>query len=224
MHVLIVEDEVSLATELKHFLAQEHYTCDWASTGLEASEKIAVNLYDFILLDLGLPDYDGLDLLRETKQLEHEPAIIVLTARGALEDRIEGLELGADDYLPKPFSLLELQARMQAIIRRKFKVKSSVFELHGIALDSVARRVTYQEREISLTKKEFDLLHYMLLHRKRILTRLQLTEHIWGNILEDNYDSNYIDVHIKNLRKKLSEFIPNDWLETVRGVGYRLTV
>ncbi|MHA6247202.1 response regulator transcription factor [Pontibacter sp. CAU 1760] len=224
MHVLIVEDEVSLATELKHFLAQEHYTCDWASTGLEASEKIAVNLYDIILLDLGLPDYDGLDLLRETKQLEHEPAIIVLTARGALEDRIEGLELGADDYLPKPFSLLELQARMQAIIRRKFKVKSSVFELHGIALDSVARRVTYQEREISLTKKEFDLLHYMLLHRKRILTRLQLTEHIWGNILEDSYDSNYIDVHIKNLRKKLSEFIPNDWLETVRGVGYRLTV
>lgn len=224
MHVLIVEDEVSLATELKHFLTQEHYNCDWAATGQDASEKIAVNLYDFILLDLGLPDYDGLDLLRETKQLEHEPAIIVLTARGALEDRIEGLELGADDYLPKPFSLLELQARMQAIIRRKFKVKSSVLELHGIELDSVARRVSYQEQEISLTKKEFDLLHYMLLHRKRILTRLQLTEHIWGNILEDNYDSNYIDVHIKNLRKKLSEFIPNDWLETVRGVGYRLTL
>jgi DNA-binding response OmpR family regulator len=223
MHVLIVEDEVSLATELKHFLTQEHYTCDWASNGQEASEKIAVNLYDFILLDLGLPDYEGLDLLKETRQLEHEPAIIVLTARGALEDKIEGLELGADDYLAKPFSLLELQARMQAILRRKFKVKSSVFNLHGVELDSSARRVSYQDQDIALTKKEFDLLHYMLLHRKRILTRLQLTEHIWGNILEDNYDSNYIDVHIKNLRKKLSEFIPNDWLETVRGVGYRLT-
>ena len=164
MHVLIVEDEVSLANELKHFLTQEHYLCDWAFTGREASEKIAVNRYDFILLDLGLPDYEGLDLLRETRELEHAPAIIVLTARGALEDRIQGLGLGADDYLPKPFSLLELQARMQ------------------------------------------------------------LTEHIWGNILEDNYDSNYIDVHIKNLRKKLAEFVPNDWLETVRGVGYRLTV
>jgi DNA-binding response OmpR family regulator len=222
MHVLIVEDEVSLATELQHFLTQEHYRCDWASTGREASEKIAVNLYDFILLDLGLPDYDGLDLLRETKELEHEPAIIVLTARGALEDRIEGLGLGADDYLPKPFSLLELQARMQAILRRKFKVKSSVLQFHGLELDSVARRVSCQDQEIALTKKEFDLLHYMLLHRKRILTRLQLTEHIWGNILEDNYDSNYIDVHIKNLRKKLAEHIPSDWLETVRGVGYRL--
>lgn len=222
MHVLIVEDEVSLATELKHFLTQEHYLCDWASTGREASEKIAVNRYDFILLDLGLPDYEGLDLLRETKQLEHEPAIIVLTARGALEDRIEGLGLGADDYLPKPFSLLELHARMQAIKRRKFHVKSHVLEFRGIELDSEARSVTFKGEEISLTKKEFDLLHYMLLHRKRILTRLQLTEHIWGNILEDNYDSNYIDVHIKNLRKKLSEYISNDWLETVRGVGYRL--
>ncbi|PKV76058.1 response regulator transcription factor [Pontibacter ramchanderi] len=223
MHVLIVEDEVSLANELSHFLTQEHYLCDWAFTGREASEKIAVNRYDFILLDLGLPDYEGLDLLRETRELEYQPAIIVLTARGALEDRIEGLGLGADDYLPKPFSLLELQARMQAIVRRKFQVNSNVLEFRGILLDSVARTVTYQGQNISLTKKEFDLLHYMLLHRKRILTRLQLTEHIWGNILEDNYDSNYIDVHIKNLRKKLSEYIPNDWLETVRGVGYRLT-
>jgi DNA-binding response OmpR family regulator len=222
MHVLIVEDEVGLAKEIKHFLTQEHYLCDWASTGHEASEKIAVNRYDFILLDLGLPDYEGLDLLRETKQLEQEPAIIVLTARGALEDRIEGLELGADDYLPKPFSLLELHARMQAIKRRKFHIKSNVLEFRGIELDSEARSVTFKGESISLTKKEFDLLHYMLLHRKRIMTRLQLTEHIWGNILEDNYDSNYIDVHIKNLRKKLSEHIPNDWLETVRGVGYRL--
>ncbi|MDO6388772.1 response regulator transcription factor [Pontibacter sp. BT731] len=222
MHVLIVEDEVSLANELMHFLTQEHYLCDWAFTGREASEKIAVNRYDFILLDLGLPDYEGLDLLRETRQLEHEPAIIVLTARGALEDRIEGLGMGADDYLPKPFSLLELQARMQAIVRRKFQVKSHVLEFRGIELDSMARRVTYQGNEITLTKKEFDLLHYMLLHRKRIMTRLQLTEHIWGNVLEDSYDSNYIDVHIKNLRKKLAEYIPNDWLETVRGVGYRL--
>ncbi|GAB3196218.1 DNA-binding response OmpR family regulator [Pontibacter aydingkolensis] len=222
MHVLIVEDEVSLANELKHFLTQEHYICDWAFTGREASEKIAVNRYDFILLDLGLPDYEGLDLLRETRELEHEPAIIILTARGALEDRIEGLGLGADDYLPKPFSLLELQARMQAILRRKFQVKSTVLEFRGIELDNSARVVTYKGEEISLTKKEFDLLHYMLLHRKRILTRLQLTEHIWGNILEDNYDSNYIDVHIKNLRKKLAGYISSDWLETVRGVGYRL--
>ncbi|ALI97968.1 response regulator transcription factor [Rufibacter tibetensis] len=224
MHTLIVEDETSLATELMHFLAQEHYICDWASNGREASEKIAVNRYDFILLDLGLPDYDGLDLLKETKSADHDPAIIILTARGALEDRIKGLGLGADDYLPKPFSLLELQARMQAVLRRKFKIKSSSVAFHGFEMDSSTRRVTFGSQEIVLTKKEFDILHYLLLHKNRILTRLQLTEHIWGNILEDDYDSNYIDVHIKNLRKKLSAHIPTDWLETVRGVGYRLTL
>jgi DNA-binding response OmpR family regulator len=223
MHVLIVEDEAGLANELVHFLTKEHYTCDWASSGREASEKIAVNLYDFILLDLGLPDYDGLDLLAETKQLDHDPSVIVLTARGALEDRIKGLGLGADDYLPKPFSLLELQARMQAVVRRKFKLKTSVVAFQGFELDTSSRKVSYQDQEILLTKKEFDLLHYLVLHRNRILTRLQLTEHIWGNILEDDYDSNYIDVHIKNLRKKLSTHAPTDWLETVRGVGYRLT-
>ncbi|WP_066834520.1 response regulator transcription factor [Rufibacter ruber] len=223
MHVLIVEDETGLATELVHFLSKEHYKCDWASNGREASEKIAVNLYDFILLDLGLPDYDGLDLLAETKGLEHDPAVIVLTARGSLEDRIRGLGLGADDYLPKPFSLLELQARMQAVVRRKFKMKSSTVQFHGFELDSSTRRVHHHGSELLLTKKEFDLLHYLLLHKNRILTRLQLTEHIWGNILEDDYDSNYIDVHMKNLRKKLSVYEPTDFLETVRGVGYRLT-
>ena len=223
MHVLIVEDEKSLSKELAHFLTKEHYRCDTAYTGNEASEKIAVNRYDFILLDLGLPDYNGLDLLKEAKELEHEPAIIILTARGAVEDRIEGLALGADDYLPKPFSLLELQVRMQAIMRRKFNVKSTVISFHGLEIDTSSRRVSFKDTELSLTKKEFDLLHYLLLHKNRILTRLQLTEHIWGNILEDDYDSNYIDVHIKNLRKKLADYIPKDWLETVRGVGYRLT-
>ncbi|WP_210463959.1 response regulator transcription factor [Rufibacter roseolus] len=224
MHILIVEDETGLATELMHFLAQEHYICDWASNGREASEKIAVNRYDFILLDLGLPDYEGMDLLKEIKDIDHDPAIIILTARGALEDRIKGLGLGADDYLPKPFSLLELQARMQAVLRRKFKLKSSSVSFHGFEIDSSARRVTFGSQEIVLTKKEFDILHYLLLHKNRILTRLQLTEHIWGNILEDDYDSNYIDVHIKNLRKKISAHATTDWLETVRGVGYRLTV
>ncbi|WP_026464196.1 response regulator transcription factor [Adhaeribacter aquaticus] len=224
MHVLIVEDEVSLANELVHFLSTEHYKCDWADTGRDASEKIAVNLYDFILLDLGLPDYNGLDLLAEAKKLEHDPGIIILTARGSLEDRIHGLGLGADDYLPKPFSLLELQARMQAVVRRKFKVKTSVIPFHNFELDTETRKVGHNGKEIALTKKEFDLLHYLVLHKNRILTRLQLTEHIWGNILEDDYDSNYIDVHIKNLRKKLSAFASTDWLETVRGVGYRLTI
>lgn len=225
MNILVVEDERSLAKELQHFLEKEHYLCEVANTGRDASEKIAVTPYDFILLDLGLPDYDGLDLLQEARQdLNSEAAVIILSARGAVEDRVNGLNLGADDYLPKPFSLLELHSRMQAIVRRKFGIKSKVVPLSAFEVDINSREVLHQGQAVTLTKKEFDLLSYMLLHKSRVLTRLQLSEHIWGNILEDDYDSNYIDVHIKNIRKKLSVHSAVDWLETVRGVGYRISL
>lgn len=225
MNILVVEDERSLAEELRHFLEKEHYLCEVAHTGRDASEKIAVTPYDFILLDLGLPDYEGLDLLQEARQeLNAEASVIILSARGAVEDRVNGLNLGADDYLPKPFSLLELHSRMQAIVRRKFGVKSQVVPLHDFEVDINNREVRHKGQVVALTKKEFDLLSYMLLHKNRVLTRLQLSEHIWGNILEDDYDSNYIDVHIKNIRKKLSAHKPTDWLETVRGVGYRISL
>lgn len=221
MNILIVEDEKSLAKELSQFLSKEHYLCDVAHTGKDASEKIAVNLYDFILLDLGLPDYEGLDLLKEAKVAGQEAAFIILTARGAVDDRIKGLDLGADDYLAKPFSLLELSSRMQAITRRKFGVNSNLLRFHGFELNASSRKLHFDSTEVLLTKKEMDLLHYLVLHKNRVLTRLQLSEHIWGNILEDDYDSNYIDVHIKNIRKKLSAHADTSWIETVRGVGYR---
>ncbi|MBO3269537.1 response regulator transcription factor [Hymenobacter sp. NBH84] len=225
MYVLIVEDEKSLHQEVRQFLTQSQYICDSARTYAEASEKIFVNSYDFVLLDLGLPDGDGLDLLREAKENENqEAAFIILTARGAIDDRIKGLDLGADDYLPKPFSLMELQSRMQAITRRKFGLKRQEVDFgNGFHLDVTGRTLHYQGQEVTLTKKEFDLLHYLLLHKNRVLTRLQLGEHLWGNVLEDDSDSNYIDVHIKNVRKKLGQFAPTDFLETVRGIGYRIT-
>jgi DNA-binding response OmpR family regulator len=221
MNVLIVEDEKSLAHELGQFLKKEHYLCDIAYTGRDASEKIAVNLYDFVLLDLGLPDYEGLDLLSEARESGQEAAFIILTARGAVNDRIKGLDLGADDYLAKPFSLLELLSRMQAITRRRHGIKSNIIQFDEFVLNTSSRKLVHQETEIVLTKKEMDLLHYLVLHKNKVLTRLQLSEHIWGNILEDDYDSNYIDVHIKNIRKKLSAYADTSWLETVRGVGYR---
>ena len=222
MNVLIVEDEKGLAREMETFLCREHYLCDLAYNGRDASEKICVNLYDFVLLDLGLPDCDGIELLKEAKGAHQEAAFIIITARGAVDDKIRGLNLGADDYLAKPFSLLELHSRMQAITRRKFGVKSNSITFADFQLDMSNRKLFCQGREVILTKKEFDLLSYLLLHRKRVLTRLQLTEHIWGNVLEDDYDSNYIDVHIKNLRKKLAQYSEVDWLETVRGIGYRI--
>lgn len=222
MHVLIVEDEKSLAKELGDFLKKEHFLPDVAYTGRDASEKIAVNMYDFVLLDLGLPDYDGIELLKEARKENRDAAFIIITARGAVDDKVKGLNLGADDYLAKPFSLIELLSRMQAISRRKFGLKTSAIQLGKFSMDTTARKLLYADKEVSLTKKEFDLLSYLVLHKNRVLTRFQLTEHIWGNILEDDYDSNYIDVHIKNLRKKITAYADIDWLETVRGIGYRV--
>lgn len=222
MNVLIVEDEKSLSHEVEIFLTKQGYNCDVAFNGKSASEKIFVNAYDFVLLDIGLPDYNGFDLLREARQANRDSAFIILTARSETDDKIKGLDLGADDYLAKPFSLMELQSRMQAILRRRHGLTSNSIKIGEFVMDINNRTVHHQNQPVNLTRKEFDLLHYLALHKNRVLTRMQLTEHIWGDVMEEDYDSNYIDVHIKNLRKKLSAFTGTDWLETVRGIGYRL--
>lgn len=222
MKVLLIEDEKTLAYEVEAFLKKAFYLCDMAHTAKKGLEMLGVNPYDFVLLDLGLPDFDGLKVLQEAKKLNPDAAYIILTARGNIEDRILGLDLGADDYLPKPFSLLELQSRMQAISRRKFNINTQEIELGEFMIDLQNRTVKHQSHEIDLTRKEFDLLSYLLLHKNRVLNRMQLSEHIWGSFVDDDYDSNYIDVHIKNIRKKLGAFGAVEWLETVRGVGYKI--
>lgn len=221
MRILIVEDEKGLAAELKQFLENNEYNCDIAFTGNEASELLAVNPYDFVLLDIGLPDYNGLDLIKEAKEYNSEAYFIVITARGELEDKIKGFDLGADDYLPKPFSLLELNSRIQAITRRKFGHKDSIINFGDFDLDTTKRHLKYKDHGIDLTKKEYKLLSYLVLNKNRVLDRLQLTEHIWGEFFEDDYDSNYIDVHIKNIRKKLSKYDKTEWIKTIRGIGYK---
>ncbi|MCX6335238.1 MAG: response regulator transcription factor [Bacteroidia bacterium] len=222
MNVLIVEDEKNLSDEIARFLKSEGYLCEQTFRGVDASEKIAVNLYDFVLLDLGLPDYDGLDLIREARSSGSDTAYIIITARGAVEDKVTGLDLGADDYLAKPFALPELASRLYAVARRKFKISNNEITVGDFSFDSHSRRITHKGSEITVTKKEFDLLNYLILNKNKVLTRHQLYEHIWGNILDDQYDSNFIDVHIKNLRKKLNEFGETPWLETVRGIGYKI--
>jgi len=224
MRILIVEDEKSLASEIKQFLEKEEYNCDMAYTGKDASELLSVNPYDFVLLDIGLPDYNGLDLIKEAKEYSSEAYFIVITARGELEDKIKGFNLGADDYLPKPFSLLELLSRIQAITRRKFGQRMAEIEFGNFILDTTKKHLQYKDQGIDLTKKEYKLLSYLVLNRNRILDRLQLTEHIWGEFFEDDYDSNYIDVHIKNIRKKLSKYDDTNWIKTVRGIGYKFEI
>ncbi len=230
MNVLIVEDDSALARELGLYLHNAGYVCEVARTAREAGERLFVNTYDFVLLDLGLPDADGLTVLA-TARREHnrEAVIIILSARGAVEDRVTSLDLGADDYLPKPYSLLELVSRMQAITRRKFNAPQDSFTFGSFTLRPRERRLIGPDgADILLTRKEFDLLHYLLLHTPKVLTRQQLIQHLWGDLAGTaESDSNFVDVHVKNLRRKLAgrEAASSgaaDWIETVRGVGYRL--
>jgi DNA-binding response OmpR family regulator len=223
MRILLVEDERSLAKEIHDFLQSEHHVLDEVSTKKAASENLAVNSYDFVLLDLGLPDGDGLDLLQEVNRYQENASVIILTARTEVGDKLLGFESGADDYLSKPFSLLELKARMQAILRRKSGWKKDVVQLAGFEIHLNEPLISFEGQEIKLTKKEYILLQFMLINKNRVLNRFQLAEHLWGDHLDDDYQSNYIDVHVKNIRKKLGAYGPVDWLETVRGLGYKIT-
>lgn len=222
MKVLIVEDEKTLAYEMEAFLKKSFYLCDIAHSFRAGLEQLELNRYDFILIDLSLPDGDGLEILKRAKKNNPDAAYIIITARTQLKDRVSGLDLGADDYLAKPFYLLELQSRMQAIARRKFNIKEELLPLGDFKLDLQKRFVFFKTEQIELSRKEFDILSYLFLHANRVLTRMQLSEHIWGTFADDDYDSNYIDAHIKNIRKKLNSYAPTTFLETVRGVGYRI--
>jgi DNA-binding response OmpR family regulator len=223
MNVLIVEDEKSLALEMDEFLSSEGYIVEHAWKKSSAEEKIFVNNYDFILLDLGLPDGDGFEVLKQLKNLkDREDAVIILTARSEVDDRIKGLDGGADDYLAKPFSLNELLARMHAITRRKHKLEKNDVKIHEFTLDIQNRTVSHDNERLPLTKKEFEIFNYLVLNKNRVVSRMSLTEHVWGDILEVNSDSNFVDVHVKNLRKKLTQCCKTDWFETVRSIGYRI--
>jgi DNA-binding response OmpR family regulator len=221
MNLLIVEDERSLSGEIRRFLEKEGFVCDEAHTGRIASDKIFSNEYDMILLDLGLPDYEGLELLKESIRNKGTASVIILSARTSIEDKIKGLDLGADDYLSKPFSMLELKSRMLAVTRRKHGLKGNIVRINGLEIDLDKRKLYADGKEILLTKKEYDIFSFLILNKNKVTTRLQISEHIWGDIFEENYNSNYIDVHVKNIRKKLAEYMDGDFLETVRGIGFR---
>jgi DNA-binding response OmpR family regulator len=222
MNILIVEDNKELAVEIYDFLCNVGYICKIANSCSDALEEVGSNDYDAMLLDLGLPDGDGFEVLKTIRKTKSKMAVIVLTARGELDDRINGLHLGADDYLTKPFALTELSARLFAVIRRIHGFTLNNLEVHGFLLQLQDYKVSYDEIPINLTKKEFDIFQYLVLNKNRVITRLQLTEHIWGDILEVNSDSNFIDVHVRNLRKKLDKHTTINWFETVRNVGYRI--
>lgn len=224
MNLLIVEDNKELAIELKEFLSSTGYICKISSTCGDALDEVNSNEYDIILLDLGLPDGSGFDVLKSIRKNQSKIAIIVITAKGDLEDKILGLQLGADDYLTKPFALTELQARLFAIVRRLGGFAQNELMLYDFKLHLQDYKLSHKEIPIKLTKKEFDIFQYLILNKNRVITRTQLIEHVWGDILELSSDSNFIDVHVRNLRKKLAKYSAIEWFETVRNVGYRINI
>jgi DNA-binding response OmpR family regulator len=221
MKILVVEDQKRLGQFLKKGLSEHSYTTTWAQNCAEARDALCETHYDGIILDLGLPDGDGLDLLREWRQSGFNEPVLILSARDTVQDRIRGLDIGADDYLPKPFSLEELLARVRSLLRRQATTKETVLEHRGIRVDLLARTVTQNGTPVEMTTREFALLEVFLQNSGRVLPRTMICEKIW----ESHYDvdTNLLDVYMSKLRTKLEADPAKPLFKTVRGVGYQLT-
>jgi len=222
MKVLIIEDEPQLAGGITQALSREGYVCETASTVIEAYEKILVYDYDCVLLDIGLPDGNGLKILENLKASNKSDGVIIITARNSLEDKVTGLNLGADDYLAKPFFMPELLARVSAVIRRKRFGGNNKITFHEITVDLGGKEVMVNDKTIELTKMEYALLVILLANRSRVVSKNAIAEHISGDNAEllDKFD--FIYSHMKNLKRKLTEAGGGDYIKTVYGLGYKL--
>ncbi|MEO4005272.1 response regulator transcription factor [Flavobacterium sp. CAU 1735] len=221
MKILIVEDEKELAQDIALYMSGENYLCEIASTYFQALEKISLYNYDCILLDLMLPGGDGLKILDALKEQRKTDGVIILSAKNALEDKIKGLQLGADDYLAKPFHHSELAARIHSVIRRKQFDNSDVIALEELRIDLQAKTITVNDKPVLLTKKEFDLLLFFIGNKNKVIPKSALAEHLSGDIADmfDNHD--FVYAHVKNLKRKLTESGYNNYLKTIYGTGYK---
>ena len=218
MRVLIVDDEPELCAQIARTLKEQQYAVDMAGDDAEAVERIFTDPYDLIVLDVMLPEKDGFTVLGEMRAEGKSIPVLMLTARGEIQDRVKGLDLGADDYLHKPFSMAELLARIRALIRRSHTQASPLLTVGDIHLDTGTREVTRSGRPVSLTPKEFALLEFLLYNRNRAISRFNLAEHVWGDAFDPFTMSNTIDVHIRNLRRKVDDQA-GEVIVTVRGIG-----
>ena len=219
MKILVVEDQERLGRFLQQGLSECAYTVNWVRTCAAASDALAETGYDVIVLDLGLPDGDGLDLLHSWRKSGFKEPVLILSARDGVQDRVKGLDLGADDYLPKPFSLEELLARVRSLVRRQSTVKQVVLEHAGIKLDLLSHTVELNGQPIDLTSREYALLEVFMQNQGRILPRTLISEKIWSSHYD--VDTNLLDVYMSRLRSKL-ESGDKPLFKTVRGVGYQL--
>jgi DNA-binding response OmpR family regulator len=220
MRILIVDDEKTLLDQLKRALEDLRYMVETALDGQEALDKLFETPYDLIILDIMLPKKDGLSVLREIRQADMATPVLMLTARGEIGDKIKGLDLGADDYLAKPFSLDELLARIRALFRRSGGQADSVLQVKDLRLDTVSREVTKGGQSVELTAREFSILEFLFYNKNRAVSRFSLAEHVWGDAFDPFSMSNFMDVHIKNLRRKIGDPGHGTIIRTIRGFGY----
>ncbi|NND04847.1 MAG: response regulator transcription factor [Saprospiraceae bacterium] len=223
MKILVVEDNLELLDDIKEFLELEGNVCEVATDFRSGYMKLGVFIYDILVVDIGLPDGSGLDIIREVKKENIDMGIIIISARSELEDKVSALELGADDYLTKPFFLAELNARVRALYRRKTYGGSQVIHFNEIRIEPDLYEVYIHDQVLNLTKKEFDILHFFVTNNNRLLTKEAIAEHIWGDNIEVVDSFTFIYTHLANLRKKIAELGGNDYIKSIYRVGYKFT-
>lgn len=221
MKILIVEDQIELLQELNSFLEKEGFVCETASNFIDADDKLSVYHYDIALIDITLPGGNGLELIKRLKQQNADTGIIIISAKNSLDDKLSGLDLGADDYLTKPFHFAELNSRIKALVRRKKFNGIQEITFNEIVINPENASVTIQNNSIVLTRKEYDLLLFFIGNKNRLLTKATIAEHLWGDNIDlaDNFD--FIYTHINNLRKKILKAGGNDYIKTAYGMGYK---
>lgn len=224
MKLLVIEDNEDLLQNILTYLEREGYICESARDYDEAFNKIMSYTYDVVLIDIMIPKGDGLQLLRELKSVNPETGTIIISAKNSLNDKVNGLELGADDYITKPFQLPELQARIKAVNRRNNLGGSEIVRVREIQINTKTMEVTVEDELVDLTPKEFDLLLYFSSNKNHVLSKQTIAEHLWGDYVDHLDNLDFVYQHIKNLRKKLVAAGANDYIESVYGIGYKFNV
>ena len=222
MKILIIEDEKEMLQNMRQTLEMENYVVETAASFEQAVSKLGVYRYDCILLDIGLPDGNGLELLEEIKKNGFQDGVIIVSAKDSLDDKIKGLDLGADDYLPKPFHMAELNARVKAVLRRKKFEGSKTLNIANVEIDPAGHSVLVDGKELELNRKEFDVLLYLCTNEGRLVSRSALAEHVWGDHIDQADSFEFIYSQIRNLRKKLSSSGADIEVKAVYGIGYKL--
>ncbi len=221
MKILVVEDELSLREMLRNELRGLGHTVEGVGTVAEATEKVALYQYDALLLDIGLPDGSGMQVLQALKTHQPQAGVLILSAKDSLDDKLQGLDLGADDYITKPFHMAEIIARLKAIFRRRCLQGRMQLDFGPLTIFTEELHATMNGSELDLTPKEFELLLYFASNQGRVLSKAEIAEHLWGDIADTFDDFDFIYAHVKNLRKKMLDKDPFDFIKTVYGVGYK---